>query len=109
YTTGAGSLTAAVIEAAGLRNLGSELGIYGAGRLALEELVMARPDVLTSDTPIYGAPALAQENFRHPAFRALQETAALASVPSAYWICGGPSNLIAATMLRDAAKAAPRE
>ena len=105
YTTGIGSLSAAVIEAAGLTNLGSKLGIYGGGRLPLETLIVAMPDILTNDTPIYDAPALSQENFIHPAYKALLEQAQSASVPSANWICGGPFNLAAAKILQDAARA----
>lgn len=105
YTTGIGSLSAAVIEAAGLTNLGSKLGIYGGGRLALETLIVAMPDILTSDTPIYDAPALSQENFVHPAYKALLERTQTASVPSPNWICGGPFNLAAAQILQDAARA----
>lgn len=105
YTTGQGSLSAAVIEAAGLTNLGSKLGIQGGGRLALEVLVLAMPEILTSDTPVYDAPALSQENFVHPAYKALLERAKTASVPSPNWICGGPFNLAAAAILQDAARA----
>lgn len=105
YTTGKGSLSEAVIEAAGLTNLGSEIGIQGAGRLPLEVLVLAMPQILTSDTPTYEAPALAQENFVHPAYRAVLARAQKASVPSADWICGGPFNLAAANILQAAARA----
>lgn len=104
YTTGKGSLSEAVIEAAGLTNLGSKLGIQGAGRLPLEVLALALPQIITSDTPVYEAPALAQENFVHPAYRAVLEHARQASVPSANWICGGPFNLVAANILQEAAR-----
>lgn len=106
YTTGEGSLSAAVIEAAGLTNLGSRLGIQGAGRLPLEVLLLALPQILTSDTPVYDAPALAQENFIHPAYKAVLDQAQTASVPSANWICGGPFNLVAAEILQEAARRA---
>lgn len=105
YTTGKGSLSAAVIEAAGLTNLGSKLGIQGGGRLPLEVLVLSMPEILTSDTPVYDAPALSQENFVHPAYRAVMERAATASVPSPNWICGGPFNLAAVAILQEAARA----
>lgn len=105
YTTGRNSLSEAVIEAAGLSNLGSEVGIEGSGRLPLEVLVLAMPQIVTSDTPTYDAPALAQENFVHPAYQAVLERARTASVPAANWICGGPFNLVAAQILHDAAHA----
>jgi iron complex transport system substrate-binding protein len=104
YTSGRGSLAEAVIEAAGLINLGSEAGVIGAGRLPLEVLVLSMPEIITSDTPVYDAPALAQENFVHPAYRAVIERARAATVPSPNWICGGPFNLVAASILQDAAR-----
>lgn len=109
YTTGRGSLSEAVIEAAGLENLGSRLGIQGAGRLPLELLVLSMPEIVTSDTPTYDAPALAQENFVHPAYRAVLARTRTAAVPAADWICGGPFNLAAAAILQDAARAVAAE
>lgn len=104
-TTGKGSLSEAVIEAAGLTNLGSKVGIQGTGCLPLEVLVLAMPQIITSDTPTCDAPALAQENFVHPAYRAVLERAHAASAPSANWICGGSFNLVAAAILQDATRA----
>lgn len=109
YTTGQGSLSEAVIEAAGLDNLGSRLGIQGAGRLPLELLVLSMPEIVTSDTPTYDAPALAQENFVHPAYRAVLARSRTAAVPAADWICGGPFNLAAAAILQDTARAVAAE
>ena len=104
YTTGKNSLSEAVIEAAGLTNLGSKIGIHGGGHLPLEVLILSTPEIIANDSPIYHAPALAQENFVHPAYRALLEKAHSASVPSPSWICGGPFNLVAAERLQDAAR-----
>lgn len=106
YTAGEGSLSDAVIAAAGMANLGSELGIRGAGRLPLEVLVLSRPEIVTGEARTYGAPALAQQNFVHPAYRAVYDMAEPAPVPASYWICGGPYNLVAAAILQDAARAA---
>lgn len=104
FTAGRGSLTDAVIAAAGLENLGSRLGIQGAGRLPLEVLVLARPDIITHGTQADDAPALARQNFVHPAYRALITTRQSVAVPEAYWICGGPFNLLAAKILQDAGR-----
>lgn len=109
YTTGQGSLSEAVIEAAGLENLGSRLGIQGSGRLPLEMLVLSMPEIVTSDTPVYDAPALAQENFVHPAYRAVLARTKTAAVPAADWICGGPFNLAAAAILQETARAVDAE
>lgn len=105
YTAGQGSLTEAVIEAAGLDNLGTKLGIPGAGRLPLEVLVMSAADIVATGTRDYAAPALAQQNFVHPAYRALIAARQTATVPEPYWICGGPFTLLAASILQDAARA----
>lgn len=106
YTAGEGSLTAAVIEAAGLENLGTRLGIVGSGRLPLEQLVLSNVDIVTAGTRDYAAPALAQQNFVHPAYRLLMAQRQTAIIPEPYWICGGPFTLIAADILQHAARAA---
>lgn len=104
YTTGRDSLADAVIQAAGLSNLGSELGIQGGGHLPLEVLVLAGPEILANDTPVYKAPAMAQENLVHPAYRALRARSAFAPIPTSAWVCGGPFNLVAANLLKNAAQ-----
>lgn len=110
YTSGAGSLSNAVIEAAGLKNLGTELGIYGLARLPLERLVLEHPDLVVLGDAGYDKPALAQENFSHPAFRAIAGDGRLVRIPDSRWICGGPFTLDAVRLLREAAQraAAPR-
>ncbi len=105
YTSGAGSLSHAAIEAAGLKNLGAELGIVGLARLPLERLVLERPDLVVLGDTGYDRPALAQENFAHPAFRAVAE-GRLVRIPDRYWICGGPFTLEAVRLLRAAAQRA---
>lgn len=105
YTSGAGSLSNSVIEAAGLKNLGVQMGIHGLARLPLERLVLERPDLVILGDSEYDKPALAQENFSHPAFRAVAADR-LVRVPGRYWICGGPFTLEAARLLREAAQRA---
>lgn len=106
YTSGAGSLSHAVIEAAGLRNLGAALGIHGLARLPLERLVLERPDLVILGDAGYDKPALAQENFSHPAFRAIAGEGRLVRIPDSAWICGGPFTLEAVRLLRQAARRA---
>jgi iron complex transport system substrate-binding protein len=109
YTSGDGSLSDAVIEAAGLVNVADELGIVGTARLPLEQLVMARPDLVIVGEQDYPRPALAQQNFTHPAFEAVAAGARLVRIPDRYWICGAPFTLEAVRLLRDAAReTAPR-
>src|SRR5690606_14887644 len=67
YTAGKGTLAGEIFRAAGLVNVGEALGVTGSGRVPLEMLIVARPDIIASSSRDYGAPALAQENFVHPA------------------------------------------
>ncbi len=102
YTAGSGTLANEVFRAAGLVNIAEKLGISGSARLPLEQLVMAKPDLIGRAGSDYGAPALAQENLVHPAFRALARQE-FVDLPVAKMICGAPFTLDAAFMLQDAA------
>lgn len=103
YTSGKGSLSHAVIEAAGFTNITDKLGISGVQRIPLEQLVLADPDLVVLGEQRYERPALAQENFQHPAFEAIASGDRLVRIPDRYWICGAPFTLEAARMLRRAA------
>ena len=91
------------MQAAGLRNMAAEQGIAGGARVPLEMLLAAKPDLIVTGTTAYDRPALAQENFSHPAFRAYAEGEKLVTVPDRTWICGAPFTLEAARILRRAA------
>ncbi len=103
YLSGPGTLADAAVKAAGLENVADALGIAGAGRVPLEALVMADPDLLVTGGSDYGRPALAQENFRHPAFQALEAQKTAVTVPDKYWICGASFTAEAVRILRRAA------
>jgi iron complex transport system substrate-binding protein len=103
YTSGMGSLSHSVIEAAGLANLADQLGVVGYGRVPLEQLVLAKPDLVVLGEQRYKHPALAQENFRHPAFKELTGDHRLVRIPDRYWVCGAPFTVEAVRMLKDAA------
>ena len=103
YTSGSGILVDAVISASGLINIAARLGLAGTARLPLELLVLASPDVLVSGEGRYDTPALANENFVHPAFRAVWQSEKSVSIAPKYTICGGPFTAEAAWMLREAA------
>lgn len=102
YTAGGGTLASEIFRAAGLINVAEELGVTGSTRLPLEQLIMARPDLIGRSSSDYGAPALAQENLVHPAFRALAKREMI-DLPVAKMICGAPFTLDAAFLLQDAA------
>ncbi len=102
YTAGGGTLANEIFRAAGLVNIAERLGITGSTRLPLEQLVMANPDLIGRSSSDYGAPALAQENLVHPAFRALSGQEVI-DLPVAKMICGAPFTLDAVFLLQDAA------
>lgn len=104
YTSGAGTLADAVVEAAGLVNIGARFGFVGTVRLPLELLVMAAPDVIAGGDRRYAAPALADQNFVHPAFEAIVAGRGVAPLPSHYTVCGAPFTVEAARILREAAR-----
>ncbi|MFD9899479.1 ABC transporter substrate-binding protein [Mesorhizobium sp. NPDC059025] len=103
YTSGAGTLVDAVVTASGLTNLATKLGLSGTQQLPLELLVLAKPDMLVDSEARYATPALAQQTFVHPAYRALSEETARVSVPAKYTICGAPFTATAVEMLTEAA------
>jgi iron complex transport system substrate-binding protein len=103
YTAGKGTLANEIFHAAGLANVAEAMGITGSGRVALELLVVARPDIVASSFRDYDAPALAQENFVHPAFAALEAAGQTVAVPVPNMICGAPFTLEAAFVLQRAA------
>jgi iron complex transport system substrate-binding protein len=104
YTTGTGTLANEIFHAAGIVNIAEKLGISGTTRLPLELLITAQPDLIaTSFRSFGGAPALAQENFVHPAFRALEAEKQSVNVPVPKMICGALFTLEAAFVLQRAA------
>lgn len=103
FATGAGTFTDAVMQAAGLTNILTERGIHGGARVPLETLLTEKPDLVVTGTVAYDRPALAQENFSHPAFRGYFGADRRVGVPDAYWICGAPFTLEAVRILRSAA------
>ncbi len=105
FTAGSGTLTQAIVEAAGLSNVAAETGIVGSARMPLESLIMANPDLVVSGVQGYRAPARASEIFLHPAYRELARRKGLVSIPSRYWACGGPFTSQAVRILRAGADA----
>jgi iron complex transport system substrate-binding protein len=104
FSSGAGTLVDAIVDRAGLINIADRFGLAGTVRLPLEVLVMAGPDIVADGSDRSGPPALAQENFVHPAYRALLETSRSVNVPSRYTICGGLFTADVVRLLQDAAR-----
>lgn len=90
YTSGAGTLSNEILDAAGYANAAANLGLSGTVKLPLEQLVLAAPDLVVTDATWEGSPALAQQTFSHPALRALEATSAKAVVANKRWVCATP-------------------
>ena len=103
YTSGAGTLVDEVIAAAGLRNVGREMGYTGVAKLPLELLVIAQPDIVAGQNRSLHIQARSEEMFVHPAYRSLRENGYEATIQQKYWNCGGPFTLNAVRSLQAAA------
>ncbi|MEM9330602.1 MAG: ABC transporter substrate-binding protein [Pseudomonadota bacterium] len=90
YTSGAGTLADEIVDASGLRNLAKELGYSGTIKLPLELLVAHQPEMIAGRERDFGKPSKAEENFSHPAFKAITGGGRGISIESKYWICGAP-------------------
>ncbi len=83
--------------------MADKAGITGSALLPLERLVLAKPDMLVRSTRDR-APALAFENFRHPALRALEKQARAVTLDDNLTVCGGPFSIKAVAELAEAAR-----
>ena len=111
YTSGSGTLIDDVMTKAGLVNIATKFGFAGMERLPLELLVLSDPDLLVTADRDYSAPALAQQGFEHPAFRAQAALSGAVDLASRYTICGAPFTIEAVRLLSegaDARKASPK-
>ncbi|HHW34710.1 MAG TPA: ABC transporter substrate-binding protein [Paracoccus solventivorans] len=101
YTSGRDSLAGRIVEAAGLHNIAADAGLSGGGVLALEQLVLANPDLLIRGRR-YAGRSRAEEVLDHPAVAALAERAGQTGIADQDWVCGTPRVLGAIARLRDA-------
>lgn len=103
YTSGSASLSGQILAAAGYDNVADAAGIGPGGYLTLEELVLARPDLIVEGRRLPGA-SRAEELLDHPAFAALKARASKAVLSDADWVCGTPQVLAAVAALREAGR-----
>jgi len=103
YTSGRGTLIDAAVKRAGLDNIADRAGVNGPAALPLEMLVMEKPDMLVLSAS-ERAPALAFQNFRHPALQALEREAKAMTLPDNLTVCGGPFSVEAVEKLGEAAR-----
>lgn len=108
FTIGQGSMVHDLLTRAGLRNLAAERRIDNYGRLPLESLLLAQPDLLIMNAANERPPALAYEVLRHPALARRYQGPRVVGVPTAWWSCAGPYLVDAVQRLRQAAQQLPR-
>ncbi|WP_235031576.1 ABC transporter substrate-binding protein, partial [Geminicoccus flavidas] len=99
WTEGPATLAGDVLRHAGLDNLAASFGIDAYGRLPLETVLLAAPDLVVSGTMPGGAPSLAQALLDHPALRAALPEQRRIRMPEALWTCGLPQTADAVALL----------
>ncbi len=96
YSSGVQSLPGQVLQAAGFDNVATELDMDGGGMIALEQLILADPDLVIGGSR-YPGHSRAEDVPRHPALRELR--AGGAGLSDADWVCGTPHVLQAVARL----------
>ena len=89
YTSGPKTLAGQILASAGLSNIAAELGYERSGKLPLEVLAMAQPDLLVTTSP-YPRASRSEENLAHPVVRQLIAQSASGQMRDADWVCGTP-------------------
>ncbi len=104
---GRGTLTDAIIVAAGGVNIGAKRDDDRYSNFGLEELLAARPDALMQGVGRYDGPALRENLARHPLVNRLFAGRQI-DYPDALYTCGLPQTADAAWQLADAFAKVPR-
>ncbi len=104
---GRGTLTDAIITAAGGVNIGAKRADGRYSSFGLEELLAARPDAIMQGVGGYDQPALRENAARHPLIKRLFAGRQI-DYPDAFYTCGLPQTAQAARRLADAFARVPR-
>ncbi|MFV3131756.1 ABC transporter substrate-binding protein [Niveispirillum sp. KHB5.9] len=99
FTAGSGTLSDAVMRAAGLVNYAADKGLQGYGYLPVETVAADPPDLLVANADEQGYPSLNGQMLAHPALDRAVPAQDRPAVPGRLWTCGGPFTADAATML----------
>lgn len=89
-TSGRDSLAGAIIEAAGFANEADGFGVIGVGRLPLERVLGARPDLLILSSLKVSHPSLAAGFIHHPALARASAATRRVRIHHHVWACGTP-------------------
>jgi len=109
FTAGRNSLPDTMMRRAGLDNLAARLAPDRLGQVSLEEIVVARPDVLVVEVPEEEPPSVAQSLLDHPALARTAARGQVVEVPTRLWACPGPQMAEAMARLAAAAQAGPAD
>ena len=112
FVSGPDSLLDAAMTAAGYRNLAREEHLGAGGRLPLEQLVTAPPDLLVLANAADDFQTVLADNLRHPALKQLLRYRPSVHLPMPYWMCATPKiaeavEILAAMKATGLAEAAP--
>jgi len=99
FTSGAQTMNNEVLELAGYRNIGAELGISGFAQVPLERVLLAKPQYVIFDDILNNHDAQAYRAIHHPVWRKIIADSAIISVPANRWNCAGPQVLDAVEIL----------
>ncbi len=99
FTAGSGTLSDAVMRAAGLSNYAADKGLAGYGYLPVETVAADPPDLLIANADEKGHPSLNGQMLAHPALSRAVPAAARPTVPGKLWTCGGPFTADAVALL----------
>lgn len=102
FTSGAQTMNNEVLEFAGYRNIGAELGINGFAQVPLERVLLAQPQYVIFDDILDNHDAQAYRSINHPVWRKIIAGSGIISVPANRWNCAGPQVLDAVEILIDA-------
>ncbi|MCZ6720171.1 MAG: ABC transporter substrate-binding protein [Proteobacteria bacterium] len=108
FTIGAPSLVDDLLAAAGFHNLARDLRLTRQGRLPLEALIYADPDLLIIEEARVGSPSLADQLLRHPVLERARPRSTV-RVSADLWTCGGPFSVEASRRLAALRALAPWE
>lgn len=89
-TSGPESLLDAALDAAGYHNVARDLKLGPAGRLPLEKLITAPPDLIVLANAAGDFKTVLADNLRHPAFAELLQRRPSVHLPMPLWMCATP-------------------
>lgn len=99
FTSGAGSLAHAIVEAAGLENIAPRLGLDAGGTLPLEALILSGPDVVVRGQSHQGH-SRGEEMLRHPVLERMLQAPRAQAETRPEWSCGTPLTINAIRALQ---------